>query len=139
VPADAPSSGDWSSRLAGSVVLLVGALNLGVAVLSVTTGYVRVSAAATGGFVVVGLALLAVGALIWRANRAATVGAFAVFLALLLLQVLQVVTDPTSTDAALAAASADQPAGRLVVLAVLALACGTAAWRHRRSWRRQPA
>jgi hypothetical protein len=135
-PGDA-TAGDWSSRLAGSAVLLVGALNLVVAALSFTTGLVRISAGAAGGFVAVGLALLAVGALIWRANRAATIGAFALFVALLLLQVVQVVTDPAATDAALAAASGDQYAGRLVVLAILAVTCGTAAWRHRRATRRR--
>jgi hypothetical protein len=132
VPGDA-TTGDWSSRLAGGVVLLVGALNLVVAVLSFTTGLVRISAGAAGGFIAVGLALLAVGALIWRANRAATIGAFALFLALLLLQVAQVVTDPDAGDAALAAAAGDQYVGRVVVLAILAVTCGVAAWRHRRA------
>jgi hypothetical protein len=135
-PGDA-TTGDWSSRLAGAVVLLVGALNLVVAVLSFATGLVRISAGAAGGFVAVGLALLAVGALIWRANRAATIGAFAVFVALLLLQIGRALTDPAASDAALAAASGDQVAGRLVVLTLLALTCGTAAWRHRRASRRR--
>jgi hypothetical protein len=133
VPAGDATTGDWSSRLAGGAVLLVGALNLVVAVLSFTTELVRISAGAAGGFIAAGLALLAVGALILRVNRAATIGASAVFVALLLLQVFQAVTDPAAGDAALAAASGDQYVGRLVVLAILAVTCGTAAWRHRRT------
>lgn len=130
------SAGDWSSRLAGGSVIVVGLLNLVVGVLALTTGLVRISAGAAGGFLAVGLAMLAIGALVWRGNRAATIGGFALFVALLLLQVGQAVTDPGRTDAAVAAASGDEYAGRLVVLAVLALTCGAAAWRRRRTSQR---
>lgn len=123
---------DWSSRLAGGAVIVVGLLNLAVAVLSWTTGLVRISTGAAGGFLAVGVAMLAVGALIWRGNRAATIGGFALFVALFLLQVGQALTDPGRSDAAVAAASGDEYAGRLVVLAILAATCGTAAWRRRR-------
>jgi uncharacterized membrane protein len=120
-------------------VLLVGVLNLVVAVLGLTTERVRLSAGASGGFLAVGLVLLAVGVLVWRGNRATAIGAFALFAALLVLQIVQVVTDPARGDAALAAASADQYAGRVVVLAVLTVTCGIAAWRRRRaSSRRAP-
>jgi hypothetical protein len=122
---------DWSSRIAGVVVLVVGALNLLIGVLALTTGLVRVSAGVAGGFLAAGVVLLAVGALIWRGNRAATIGTFAVVLGLLVLQVVQIVTDPDRGDAAAQAASADQPAGRLVVLGLLVLTTGLAAW-HRR-------
>jgi hypothetical protein len=121
---------DPTSRLAGAALLLVGLLNLVIAVLALTTGLVRISAGAAGGSLAVGLALVAVGVLVWRGNRAATIGAFAVVLALLLLQVGQVVTD--DGDPVAAAAAADEPLARLAVLAVLAAVLGVAAWRRRR-------
>lgn len=127
------AAADWSSRIAGAVVLVVGALNLLVGVLALTTGLVRVSTGVAGGFLAAGVGLLAVGALIWRGNRAATIGTFAVVLGLLVLQVVQIVTDPDRGDAAAQAASADEYTGRLVVLGLLVLTTGLAAWRrHRR-------
>lgn len=126
---------DPSSRLAGAALVLVGLLNLGIAVLALTTGLVRISAGAAGGTLAVGLLLAAVGTLVWRGNRAATIGALAVVLALLLLQIGQLVTD--TGDPVVAAASGDAPVARLVVLAVLAVALAVAAWRHRRPAARQ--
>lgn len=113
--------------------MVVGLLNLAIGVLALTTGFVRISTGATGGFLAVGLVMLAVAALVWRGNRATTIGAFALFLSLLLLQIGQILTDPDAGDAAAAAASGDQPVGRLLVLAALTATCGIAAWRRRRS------
>jgi uncharacterized membrane protein len=112
-------------------VLVVGALNLLIGVLGLTTGLVRVSAGIAGGFLAAGAVMLAVGALIWRGNRAAIIGTFAVVLGLLVLQVTQVVSDPDRGDAAAQAANADQYVGRLVVLGLLVLTTGLAAWRLR--------
>jgi hypothetical protein len=126
---------DWSARVAGAVVLVVGLLNLLIGVLALTTGLVRVSAGIAGGFFAAGVVLLAVGALIWRGNRAATIGTFAVVLGLLVLQVGQIVADPDRGDAAAQAASADQYTGRLMVLSLLVLTTGLAAWRRRRGQR----
>jgi hypothetical protein len=123
---------DGTSRVAGAVVALVGALNLVIGVLSSTTDHVRLSTGAAGGFVAVGVALLAVGVLVWRGSRAATIGAFAVALGLLLLQIGQLALADTG-DAAAAAASPDEPIARLVVLAVLVVTLGLAAWRRRRA------
>jgi hypothetical protein len=128
---------DPSSRLAGAALLVVGLLNLTIAVLAFATDLVRLSAGAAGGALAVGLALVAVGVLVWRGNRAATIGAFAVALALLVLQVGQVVTD--DGDAAAAASSADEPLARLAVLAVLVVTLGVAAWRRRSPATRQDA
>jgi hypothetical protein len=128
---------DLSSRLAGAALLVVGLLNLTIAVLAFATDLVRLSAGAAGGALAVGLALVAVGVLVWRGNRAATIGAFAVALALLVLQVGQVVTD--DGDAAASAASADEPLARLAVLAVLVVTLGVAAWHRRRPASRQDA
>jgi hypothetical protein len=128
---------DLSSRLAGAALLVVGLLNLTIAVLAFATDLVRLSAGAAGGALAVGLVLVAIGVLVWRGNRAATIGAFAVALALLVLQVGQVVTD--DGDAAAAAASADEPLARLAVLAVLVVTLGVAAWRRRRPATRQDA
>jgi hypothetical protein len=118
---------DWSARLAGALIAIVGALNLVVAVLGLTTGLVRLSPAATGGFVAVGVLVTAVGVLVWRGNRAATILAFAIFAALLILQVPTLFGDLDP-----ATAQADQPLARTAVLALLTTTTGLAAWRSRR-------
>jgi hypothetical protein len=118
---------DWSGRLAGALITLVGVLNLAVAVLGLTTGLVRLSPAATGGFVAVGLLVTAVGVLVWRGNRAATILAFAIFAALLIVQIPTLFGDPDPS-----ATQADQPLARAAVLALLTVATGFAALRARR-------
>jgi hypothetical protein len=118
---------DWSARLAGALIAIVGVLNLVVAVLSLTTGLVRLSPAATGGFVAVGLLVTAAGALVWRGNRAATILAFAIFAALLMIQIPSLFADPDPVTA-----QADQPLARAVVLALLSVTTGLAALRSRR-------
>jgi hypothetical protein len=121
--------GDGSSRVAGALIGLVALGNLAVAGLSVTTGLVRLSPAATGAFALVGLLTAALAVLVWRANRLATIGAATVFAMLLVFQIseLNAPLDPAAADTVTA------PVPRLVLLAALVVACGVAAWRQRRT------
>ncbi len=123
---------DWTARLAGTTVTVVGVLNLAVAVLAWTTGLVRISAGAAGGFLAAGVAVVVVGVLIWRGSRAATILGLALFAALLVLQVGQAMSDPGADDAAVAAAQGDEYLGRIGVLVVLTATCALAAWQRRR-------
>lgn len=120
---------DRSSRAAGVLIGLVALGNLTVVVLSLTTGLVRLSPAATGAFAVVGLATATLALLVWRANRLATIGSLTVFAMLLLFQL----SEPGAPSDPAAADTVTAPVPRLLLLGALVLTCGTAAWSQRRA------
>jgi hypothetical protein len=117
---------DPSSQVAGFLVMAVGLLNLGFGVLSLATDQIRLSAGVAGGLVVAGLVTVSLGALVWRGSRNAAILATTVFAMLLVFQVSESLV---SDDTAAAGAVVDDPTPRLIILGVLVVACGVAAWR----------
>lgn len=121
-------SPDWSSRLAGTLLLVVGGLNVTFGVANSLTDQLRLSTGVAGGLIVAGLVTAAVGALVWRGSRAATVGALIVFMMLLIFQVSEVAAG-SGNDAG---GVADEPAARFAVLGLLVLSLAVASLRGRR-------
>jgi hypothetical protein len=110
---------------------VVGVLNLAVGLLSLLTGFVRLSPAVSGGFVAVGLFTAAVGALVWRGSWPATVGALTIFAMLLVFQLTELLAE--AGEGAPAQSVAQDPRPRLVVLGLLVAALAVATWRLRRT------
>jgi hypothetical protein len=122
------TAADWSSRLAGALLVLVGGLNVALGLMSLLTDQIHLSPGIAGGLVTAGLVTAAVGALVWRGNRLATILAFTVFAMLLLYQLSEVIADNAASATGVA-----QPLTRFGVLAVLVITLGIAAWRSRRA------
>jgi hypothetical protein len=120
------TGGDTVPRVAGVLVIAVGALNLAFGLLSLTTDQIRLGTGVAGGLVVAGLVTVALGVLVWRGSRNAAILATTVFGMLLVFQVTESIA---SGGADPATAVVDDPAPRLVVLGVLVVSCGVAAWR----------
>ncbi|MFA9431981.1 hypothetical protein [Egicoccus sp. AB-alg2] len=123
----AADAGHWSSRLAGTVLILVGALNVAFGLVSFLTELVRLSAGIAGGLVAVGLVTVALGTLVWRGSRPAIIAAFTIFTMLLLFQVSDAFANREPGQAV-----ATDALARFGVLAVLVGTLGVAAWRIRR-------
>jgi hypothetical protein len=119
---------DWSSRLAGVLLVVIGGLNVGFGVANSLTDQLRLSPGVAGGLIVAGLVTAAVGVLVWRGNRAATVGALVVFVMLLLFQLSEVAADTGSDTGGVA----DEPAARFAVLGLVVLSLAVATFRLRR-------
>jgi hypothetical protein len=120
------TSREATSRVAGVLVILVGLLNLGLGLLSLVSDQIRLGTGVAGGLVVAGLVTASLGVLVWRGSQNAAILATAVFGALLIFQVSELFASGPSTSSD---AIVDDPAPRLVVLGVLVIACGVAAWR----------
>jgi hypothetical protein len=112
---------DWSARLAGGALAVVGALNLVLGVLSLTTDLVQLTPAVAGGLLTAGLLTAAVGALVWRGSRPATLVALTVFGILLVVRLGD-----------LGAGGAGDAGLGAVTLAVLVVVLAIAAVRTRR-------
>jgi hypothetical protein len=117
----------WSARLAGGLVILVGALNLAIGVLSLSSDLVLLATGVASGLVVAGAVTVALGVLVWRGSRNAAIASTTVFAVLLLYQVAEAIASDVPADAMV-----DQPAPRLVILAVLVVTSAIAAWRLHR-------
>ncbi|WP_157041827.1 hypothetical protein [Nitriliruptor alkaliphilus] len=123
-------SRDWSHRLAGALLLVVGGLNVAFGVANSLTDQLRLSAGVAGGLIVAGLVTAAVGVLVWRGSRAATFGALVVFVMLLIFQLSEVAAGSGGDPGGVA----DEPTARFVVLGLLvvSLAVASLRGRHRR-------
>ena len=121
-------AGDWSLKLAGGLVVLLGLLNVVLGMLSLTTDLVRLSAGAASGLVVAGAVTIAAGVLVWRGSRLATYVTLTVF-ALLLVAQLATPLDTTSLPDGDPSAS---PVVRFGALGLLVAVLALAAWRLRR-------
>jgi hypothetical protein len=115
----------WPLRLAGGLLVLLGTVNAGLAVLSLATQLVRLPPAAEGGLLVAGLVTAGTGVLVWGGSALALALALTVFGALLVVQVGD-----------LAAGGGEGAGPRTAVLGVV-VATLTAAWLGRRSARRR--
>jgi hypothetical protein len=112
---------DISARVAGGLLVAVGAANVVFGVLGLLTDVVRLGAAVSGGLLVAGLVTASAGVLVWRGSRVTTVVALAV-LGLLL---------PVQLGELAGAAGDETSVPRLVVLACLVVALAVAARRGR--------
>lgn len=120
---------DWTLRLAGGLVVVLGLLNIVFGVVSLTTELVRLTTGVASGLVVVGAVTTAAGVLVWRGSRLATNVMLTLFGLLLVSQLGGALTAPPT---ATALDPADDPTLRLAVLAVVVAALALAAVRMRR-------
>jgi hypothetical protein len=112
--------------VAGVLVILVGLLNLGLGLLSLVSDQIRLGTGVAGGLVVAGLVTASLGFLVWRGSRNAAILTTTIFAMLLVFQLSE---SMTSDGATASSAIVDDPAPRLIILGVLVVACGVAAWR----------
>jgi hypothetical protein len=110
-------------------MLVLGALNVALGLVSLGSDRIELSTAVAGGLVVAGVVIVAGGVLVWRGSRGATFAWFAVFLVLFNVQLAELVADAGDG----ASGVPDQPLPRLVVLGLLVVSLAIAAWRRRRS------
>lgn len=122
------TAGDWSSRLAGALLVVVGVLNLAFGVLSWLTEQVQLSTGVAGGLVTAGLVTAALGTLVWRGSRLATIIALTVFAMLLVFQLSELMAEAGDTADGLAG----EHLTRFGVLGVVVAALAVAAWRRRK-------
>jgi phosphatidylserine synthase len=115
----------WTARVAGVAVALVGVANAAFGMLGLTTGLVRLEPAAAVGLLVLGAITVVIAIPVWRGSRSGVTIALAVFGLLLVVQLGELVSSP----------GAENPAPRLVVLAVVLVALGAARWHLWRSAR----
>lgn len=116
----------WQARLAGGLLVGVGAVNAGVGVWALVGGGAGLGVGAAGGLLVAGVVTVAAGVLVWRGSRPVTLVALTVFALLLVVQ---------AGDLADASDVGDDLVP-LVLLLALVGALGLAAWRGRRPARR---
>lgn len=122
----------WRSRLAGTLVGLVGLANVVVGAAGLLSERVVLSPAAAGGFLVLGLVTVVLASRVWRGSRLAAVTAFALFTLLLIAQVVQAGADPRTASPGIT-----QPSTvRTGILVALVLSSGIAALPGRTASRR---
>lgn len=108
-----------SSRLAGGLLVAVGAVNGVFGLLSLLSELVQLSPGVAGGLLVAGVVTAALGVLVWRGSRTATLVSLTVFGVLLVAQL------PDLLQGGSAEGVADHPARFALlglIVAVLALA-----------------
>ena len=113
----------WTSRIAGVVLVLVGAANAAFGAWGLVRTASGMGPATAGGLLVAGLATLAAGVLVWRGGRLAALIALTFFGLLLVVQFGDVAARPTDPVAL----------GRVAVLVVVCATLLGAMLRSRRT------
>jgi hypothetical protein len=115
--------GGAAGKVAGSMLVLVGALNVGFGALSLASDVVRLGTGVAVALALAGLATLAAGIGVWRGSALVGRVTFTVLVLLLLVQLSDLLAGPD--DAAAGAARAG-------VLLVMVASLGVTLVRHRR-------
>jgi hypothetical protein len=115
--------GGTADKVAGSMLVLVGALNVGFGALSLASDVVRLGTGVAVALAVAGLATLAAGLGVWRGSALVGRVAFTVLALLLLVQLSDLLTGPDDAAAGVARAG---------VLLVMVASLGVAIVGHRR-------
>lgn len=125
---NAVNAGRWATRLAGALLIVVGALNVAFGLLSLFSDQVLLSTGVAGGLAMAGLVTAAAGVLVWRGSQLATYIALTIFGLLLFVQLGDFIQEGGGTGDGLA----QHPATRFGVLTLLVITLALAAWQLRR-------
>lgn len=119
--------GRWTWRLAGGLLVVVGAVNALFGLASLASDLIMLSTGVAGGLLAAGVATAAAGALVWRGSRVTTLVALTVFGLLLVVQA----ADALQGGAADVEGVAGSPVARFGLLILIVVALGLAAMRLR--------